>query len=167
MPEPSHRLPTHALLRTAYNVLAARIFATVIADNDFADLRPAHGNVMEQLDLEDGLRLTDMAARAGITVQSMGELIDDLQLKGYLDRRPDPRDRRVKRIHLTEKGRKNVQVARRATAGVEDHLAALLGQRRHDLLRRAVEDIVAAEADDDDAGGPRGPAAAKPRTASR
>jgi DNA-binding MarR family transcriptional regulator len=39
---------------------------------------------MEQLELEDGLRLTDLAARAGITAQSMGELVDDLEVKGYV-----------------------------------------------------------------------------------
>ncbi len=35
--------------------------------------------------------------------QSMGELVDDLETKGYVERRPDPADRRAKRIHLTER----------------------------------------------------------------
>lgn len=146
MNEPSHSFPSHALLRTAYNALTGRIFAAVVTSNDFDDLRPSHGNAMEQLDLEDGLRLTDMAARAGITVQSMGELVDDLEAKGYLERRPDPHDRRAKRIHLTARGRKNVAVAKRATADVENHLAELLGRRRYHLLRRALEDVIDADA---------------------
>jgi len=147
MIEPSSQsLPSHALLRSAYNALTRRIFAAVVTGNDFNDLRPSHGNAMEQLDLEDGLRLTDMAARAGITVQSMGELVDDLEAKGYLERRPDAHDRRAKRIHLTERGQKNVAVAKRATADIEDHLAELLGQRRYHQLRRALEDVIAADA---------------------
>ena len=150
MPDSSHDLPTHALLRAAYNASAAKIFAAVVAGNGFDALRPSHGNAMEQLDLEDGLRLTDMAARAGITVQSMGELVDDLQAKGYLERRPDPRDRRAKRIHLTDRGRRNVDVAKRATADVEEHLNEVLGQRRYHLLRRALEDVIAADARDRD-----------------
>ena len=146
----SPHLPSNALLRTAYNAVAARIFAGVKAGNDFDDLRPAHGNAMEQLELEDGLRLTEMAARAGIAVQSMAELVDDLEANGYLERRPDPDDRRAKRIHLTERGRENARVAKRATADVEDHLAEVLGQRRYQLLRRALKDIIEAEARDDD-----------------
>ncbi len=142
-------LPSSALLRTAYNALAARIFASVVSGTDFDDLRPSHGNAMEQLEIEDGLRLTDLAARAGITVQSMGELIDDLEVKGYVERRPDPDDRRAKRIYLTDRGRKNAHVAKRATADVEDYLAELLGEQRYHLLRRTLEDIVAAEAGDD------------------
>ncbi len=145
MIDPASRLPTNALLRTAYNAVSARIFTGVKVGNDFDDLRPAHGNAMEQLELEDGLRLTEMAARAGITVQSMGELVDDLEAKGYLERRPDPHDRRAKRIHLTRRGRKNARIAKRATADVEDHLAELLGQRHYQLLRDTLEKVIAAD----------------------
>ena len=145
----SSPLPTNALLRTAYNAVSARIFAGVKAGTDFDDLRPAHGNAMEQLELEDGLRLTEMATRAGITVQSMGELVDDLESKGYLERRPDPTDRRAKRIHLTKRGRKNARIAKQATAALEDHLAELLGQQHYQQLRRSLQQIIAADARDD------------------
>ncbi len=149
MTDSTQGLPSSALLRTAYNALAARIFASVVASAEFDDLRPSHGNAMEQLELEDRLRLTDLAARAGITVQSMGELVDDLQVKGYVERRPDPNDRRAKRIYLTDRGRKNARVAKRATAEVEDRLAELLGEQRYELLRSTLEEIIAAEAHDD------------------
>ncbi|MDQ4099639.1 MAG: MarR family transcriptional regulator, partial [Chloroflexota bacterium] len=72
MTPPPDSLPTSALLRTTYNTLAARIYAGVVGGTAVDDLRPAHGNAMEQLEMEDGLRLTDLAARAGMTAQSMG-----------------------------------------------------------------------------------------------
>ena len=150
MTDPPQHLPSNALLRTAYNAVSARIFASVVSGTDFGDLRPSHGNVMEQLELEDGLRLTDLASRAGITAQSMGELVDDLEVKGYVERRPDPGDRRAKRIYLTDRGRKNARVAKRATADVEDHLVELLGRQRYQLLRRTLEEIIAADAAGDD-----------------
>jgi DNA-binding MarR family transcriptional regulator len=146
MSDPSQRLPTSALLRTAYNLLAARIFNAVVTGTEFNDLRPAHGNAMEQLELEDGLRLTDLATRAGITAQSMGELVDDLEKKGYLERRPDPDDRRAKRIYLTNRGQRNARTAKAATAEVEAYLRDLLGQERYDLLRQTLEAILAADA---------------------
>ena len=138
-------LPSTGLLRTAYNVLAARILASVVSGTEFDDLRPSHRNAMEQLEIEDGLRLTDLAIRAGITAQSMGELVDDLESKRYVERRPDPADRRAKRIHLTERGRENARMAKHATAEVEDHRLRILGQQRYQLLRSALEDIIAAE----------------------
>ena len=129
--------------------MAARIYAAVVAGTAVDDLRPAHGNAMEQLELEDGLRLTDLATRAGMTAQSMGELVDDLEGKGYLERRPDPDDRRAKRIYLTGRGRENARVAKQTIAEVEAALAELLGERRYDELRRALEAIIAAGASDD------------------
>ena len=142
-------LPSSALLRLAYNTLAARIYAAAVAGTAFGDLRPSHGNAMEQLELEDGLRLTDLAARAGMTAQSMGELVDDLEGKGYLERRPDPDDRRAKRIYLTDRGRENARIAKQATAEVEAALVALLGEERHRNLRRTLKDIIASGADAD------------------
>ena len=149
MTDPPHDPPSSALLRTAYNALAARIFASVVSGTNFDDLRPSHGNAMEQLEIEDGLRLSDLAIRAGITPQSMGELVDDLEVKGYVERRPDPDDRRAKRIYLTDRGLKNARVAKRATADVENYLAELLGEQHYDLLRGILKDIIAAEAGDD------------------
>lgn len=145
-----HDLPSSALLRTAYNILAARIFTSVVSQTDFNDLRPSHGNAMEQLELEDGLRLTDLAGRAGITAQSMGELVDDLETKGYLERRPDPDDRRAKRIYLTDRGRKNARAAKRATTDVEHDLAELLGEQRYTDLRHTLEDIISGFRSDDE-----------------
>lgn len=142
-------LPTSALLRTAYNTLAARIYAAVVAGTAVDDLRPAHGNAMEQLEMEAGLRLTDLAARAGMTAQSMGELVDDLEGKGYVERRPDPDDRRAKRIYLTQRGRENARVAKQTIAEVEASLEGILGERRYGELRRTLEAIIAAGASDD------------------
>src|SRR5579859_3907403 len=62
----------------------------------FAGLTPAHSAVFENLD-PGGTRLTELAARARITHQSMSELISVLQQRGYLERRPDPGDRRARR----------------------------------------------------------------------
>lgn len=142
-------LPTSALLRISYNTLAARIYAAVVAGTAVDDLRPAHGNVMEHLELEDGLRLTDLAARAGITAQSMGDLVDDLEGKRYLERRPHPDDRRAKRIYLTPRGRENAWVAKQATAEVEAALTDLLGEQRYHDLRGTLEDIIASRGSDD------------------
>lgn len=136
-------IATPGLLRLAYNSLSARLFAT-IARSGFEDLRPAHGNVMEHLSYEDGLRLTDLAGRAGMTAQSMGELVDDLVSKGYVERRPDRADRRAKRIHLTARGSETVGAAGRAMREVERDLTELLGEPGYRQLRQTLETVLAA-----------------------
>jgi DNA-binding MarR family transcriptional regulator len=141
MTEPSRDLPTPILLRLVYFLLSERIFQGIV-DSGFTDLRPGHGNAMESLSLEDGLRLTDLAKRAGMTAQSMGELVDDLERKGYLERREDPADRRAKRLYLTPKGQASAEAGRVATQAVEVTLRSLLGALPYDQLRESLSRIL-------------------------
>lgn len=130
-----------ALLRTAHNLLSIGVFQGV-SEAGFGDLRPAHGNAMESLALEGELRLTTLAERAGMAPQSMGELVDDLATLGYVERGPDPGDRRAKLIRLTERGRASATASRQATSAVEARLADLLGERRYRSLRRILVTMV-------------------------
>jgi DNA-binding MarR family transcriptional regulator len=132
-PRPDPSTPT--LLRTAYNVLSAAIYRAV-SEAGATDMRPAHGNAMEMLAIQDGLRLTDIAARAGMAPQSMGEIVDDLVAKGYLSRREDPADRRAKRIYLTQKGRDTAQASRIALLEIERRISETLGTDTYQELRR-------------------------------
>jgi DNA-binding MarR family transcriptional regulator len=137
-PDPDPSTPT--LLRTAYNVLSAAIYRAV-SDAGATDMRPAHGNAMEMLSIQDGLRLTDIAARAGMAPQSMGEIVDDLVAKGYLSRREDPSDRRAKRIYLTQKGRETAQASRIALMEVERRITETLGADKYQEMRRSLAAI--------------------------
>jgi DNA-binding MarR family transcriptional regulator len=133
VPDPDPSTPT--LLRTAYNVLSAAIYRAV-AQTGGTDMRPAHGNAMEMLAIQDGLRLTDIAARAGMAPQSMGELVDDLVAKGYLERHEDPADRRAKRIYLTGKGRAAAAASKVAMREVEQRISETLGTSQYQQMRR-------------------------------
>ena len=135
MPEPGPGQPTTTLLRTAYIAMSAAIYRAV-AQAAGTGLRPAHGNALEMLGIQDGVRLTDIAAQAGMTTQSMGELVDDLVSKGYLRRQEDPADRRAKRIYLTDKGRRTADAGEVATTQAEEQILAALGPRQYQQLRR-------------------------------
>lgn len=132
--------PTPRLLSLAYNRSASAIYRR-LRENGIADTRPSHGNVMEHLAFEDGLRLNDLATRAGITPQSMGQFVDELEDLGYVERRPDPDDRRAKRIHLTRKGKRSNKVEWKVVGEVEAALEALLGKKRLAELRESLARI--------------------------
>jgi DNA-binding MarR family transcriptional regulator len=76
------------------------------------------------------------ARRAGMAPQSMGELVDDLAAKGYLERRDDPADRRAKRIFLTGKGHATAEASKVATRQIEEEISQLLGARQYAQMRR-------------------------------
>jgi len=135
VPQPDPGPATTTLLRSAYNAVSAAIYRAV-EQAAGAGLRPAHGNALEMLALQDGLRLTDIAAQAGMTTQSMGEIVDDLVAKGYLRRQEDPADRRAKRIYLTGQGRHTADAGEAATRQAEQLIQAALGPRQYQQLRR-------------------------------
>src|SRR3954465_7333719 len=94
---------TIAMLGQAYSLLGFRIVDGVIGSG--FPQKPKHSAVFAQLG-PDGARLTDLAKRAAITPQAMGELVDELEQLGYVRREPDPADRRAKLVRLTRLGEK-------------------------------------------------------------
>jgi DNA-binding MarR family transcriptional regulator len=73
-------------------------------------LRAAHTQIFENLD-PAGTRLTTLAERAQISHQAMGSLVDELVRHGYLERVPDPADRRARLIRPTTPGRAELSAA--------------------------------------------------------
>ncbi|MEU6792708.1 MarR family winged helix-turn-helix transcriptional regulator [Nonomuraea wenchangensis] len=82
--------------------LQRELFAK-LGEQGHPGLRPRHGAVLAYLDVE-GSRATELAAQSGQHKQVIGTLVDELVELGYVERRPDPADRRAKLIVPTEKG---------------------------------------------------------------
>src|SRR5262245_29384709 len=129
---------TNYLLRVAYEHLSRRIFEGV-KDSGHA-VRAAHAAVFTNIDRE-GSRLTQLAERAVMTPQAMGELVADLVARGYATRIPDPTDGRAKLIMLTELGYEAVQAAYDTIIRIEAELEAALGPRGVVALHRALAKI--------------------------
>jgi DNA-binding MarR family transcriptional regulator len=127
------------LLRDPFQEVVRRVSAG-LADAGFDDLRPAHTAVFQHIEA-GGSRLTDLAERAQITKQSMGYLIDYLEQRGYLERRPDPSDRRAALISLTDRGWDQVRAALRIIATIEEEWTSGLGKPRMQQLRGLLGDL--------------------------
>lgn len=126
-----------ALLRRPLRALALRVAADLAAAG-FADLRPSHLVVFQGLDAA-GSRLTDLAAYANMTKQSMGALVDDLERMGYVERLADAVDGRVKRVQRTERGWAVERVARASVGSFEDEWSAKVGAERMHQFRAVLE----------------------------
>jgi DNA-binding MarR family transcriptional regulator len=103
-------------------------------------LHPAHAAVFINID-RAGSRLTQLAAAADVTPQSMLELVDELDRLGYLKRVPDPTDRRAKLITLTDAGYDALQAAFDAIITIEVRLEELLGRTALVRLRKTLRTI--------------------------
>jgi DNA-binding MarR family transcriptional regulator len=104
-----------------------RVRATLRA-RGHVGLQPSHQVVFASLE-SAGARLTDLAARAGMTKQAMGQLVDDLESLGYVERTPDPADGRAKIVRLTSEGRAFLDDAADVISAIWNDYAGLLGER--------------------------------------
>ncbi|TXS48859.1 MarR family winged helix-turn-helix transcriptional regulator [Streptomyces sp. t39] len=99
-----------------------------------ADIRitPAQSRLLRTLaHYEAPPRMADLAARLEVVPRAVTSLVDGLEAVGCVRRAPDPANRRVTRIELTETGRaalRTLRDARRAAA--EDVLAPLTDEQR-------------------------------------
>ncbi|MBL1077866.1 MarR family transcriptional regulator [Nocardia sp. 2] len=109
-------------------------------------LRPAHYAVFRHLD-PVGSRVTALAESAGMTQQSMGELITHLEARGYVERRVDPSDKRARLVVPTAAGRAGLGVAATGIADIEKRLRSALGRDGLAELRALLARAHAALAD--------------------
>src|SRR5215207_7546490 len=89
----------------------------------------AHIHITRHLALH-GSRLTELAQRAGMSKQAMGDLVDQCEAWGLVQREPDPRDTRARLVRFTATGLAWVQAFREAVRQAEDEFRQAVG---HDV----------------------------------
>lgn len=92
----------------------------------FEDIAPRHGVVLAYL-RPDGIRATELARLSGQLKQVVGVIIDDLESLGYVQRRPDPKDRRAKLVLPTARGRRQMTAADEIMTDIMNRHAGNLG----------------------------------------
>jgi DNA-binding MarR family transcriptional regulator len=111
-----------------------------LRERGYQDVRLAHSALFAHIDPE-GTRSSELAERAGMTKQGMGQLVADLEKKGYIERVEDPADGRAKLVRLTKKGRRHVRDAGEIIGEIEEAYAQRLGNGRLETLRAILEDL--------------------------
>src|SRR5687768_10652898 len=111
------RLPLPALLNAVKEAAIAELHRR-LRDEGHPEIRPGHGCVFRFVDT-DGTRLTELAERAQMSKQAVGEVVSDLERMGYVERVPDPADGRAKIIRLTEHGWDGQRAATRIFDDIE------------------------------------------------
>jgi DNA-binding MarR family transcriptional regulator len=121
------------LLRLLYQHYSQDIEAA-LRDAGFGDIRPAHANVFPFVPPE-GITVSGLAELARMRKQSMAEAVEQLERMGYVERRPNPQDRRSRLVFLTTRGEAVRPVTHAAAARVEERWADLTGPEELEEVR--------------------------------
>ncbi|MFC9896666.1 MarR family winged helix-turn-helix transcriptional regulator [Nocardia sp. NPDC127579] len=115
-----------------------------LAQQGFGDAGPSYGYVFRSLDRR-AMNISELADRLSITKQGAAQLVDEMENRGYVQRRPDPGDRRAKLLYLSEKGAAALAAARRFHRAAERDLVKAHGPDAVRTLRALLETIATPE----------------------
>lgn len=124
------------LLNNAVRRFEARVLELMSASGH-VETRIAHVSLTRNLDVE-GTRLTELARRASMSKQAMGELVDQCAELGLVDRAADPDDRRARIIKFTPDGLTWLDAFRDAVDVAEQEMRADLGKATMEAILRGL-----------------------------
>ena len=126
-----------AMMRVVWQWVRDQMYAGVVAAG-YDDLNAAHVGLWRYPGL-DGLRPSQLADRAGITKQSVNDLLGHLEGHGYLVRVTDSGDGRARVIRLTSKGRRLERTIYAEAGAAQRQIAEILGPRRFAQMHSSLE----------------------------
>ena len=124
------------LLNNAVRRFEARVLELMSA-RGHDETRIAHVSLTRNLDV-DGTRLTELARRASMSKQAMGELVDQCANLGLVDRVADPSDRRARIVMFTPAGRALLDAFRDAVDVAEQEMRSELGKATMDAILKGL-----------------------------
>ena len=111
----------------------------------FSDITLFHTVLISNLDTA-GDQITAIAEKAGITKQAMGQLVNELESKGYVKKTKNPEDKRAYLIQFTEHGKDALRAAYEVKIIIEDEYKALLGIENVHHLRELLQALISRSA---------------------
>lgn len=112
-----------------------------IAERGHHGLRRSHETLLVPLPLA-GSRLVDIARASNVSKNAIGQLADELEAMGYVERVPDAADRRAKNLRYTARGLRMVAAGVAAGEALDGEVSALLGERKSAQLKKLVGELV-------------------------
>ena len=120
--------------------LLFREVSDTFAAEDWDGLRQSHFRVISSVPPE-GISVTELAERVGMTKQGCGQFVSTLVASGHLKVHQDRTDRRVRRVRRTPKGSRTIASVTDRILAIEDDWASRVGERRYRTFRRVLEDL--------------------------
>lgn len=127
--------------------------ARPVAQTQLAGLRSSQLRLLSLVPA-DGMRVTDLAARVGMTKQALGEFASVLEAQGLLESTGDPADRRVRRLRPTARGREVAALSDRAIRVLEAGWRERIGAERWDAMKETLLEVHRTASAESDHGSP-------------
>lgn len=119
------------LLQRAHNQLRSNLIQALRGTG----LHPGHVAILGFLEQEENLSQRELGIKTGIEKSSMVIFLDQLESKGWLQRKADPNDRRAYAVALTKEGRIRLSTLGPKLRGVQAEFLKGLSFQEQNRLR--------------------------------
>jgi DNA-binding MarR family transcriptional regulator len=134
------RMPIARLLAMAFRQQMEQLHLR-LEERGWTDVRRPYGFVL--LAARDGeLTATDVTELLGMTKQAASQLFEAMESARLVERRPDPRDARVKRVAITEEGRRLLATVEEIYDELEQEWAEHIGADRVEAVRSDLHQVL-------------------------
>ena len=151
-----HEAAMPALLRHARTAYRSAVRDAL--DEAGCEDMPPNGSYVVGAIARTGSPLGDVIRELGMSKQAAGQLVDVLVARGYLERAPDPGDRRRLTVSLTERGQLAAETVATAVRSVDAQLDGCVGAERVGTARAVLAALIGLShpGDDEEPGHPPG-----------
>lgn len=134
------RQPLSRLVLQAYRIFAIRS-VNMLRERGYEQINLAHTSLLANLDSE-GTWITTLADRAGMTKQSMRQLVIELEAKGYVTKTIDPKDKRATLILFTSTGVQLMQDVQEIKQQMQNECLDLLGADYLQIIEEGLDKLI-------------------------
>ena len=117
------------------------------------EIKPPHLDIMINLYRREGISQQELARKLLVGRSNMSMLLPQLEKRGLIERRPDARDKRVLRLHLTDEGKAVTEQAMKIQTALIDTVMATSSEERclmvADQMEKIIEVLLAQDRDEE------------------
>ena len=120
--------------------------AQILADKAYSTSQDArmpsgHFTVLTLIDLNPGINQSSLARSMYLDRSTMVPILDQLESKGWMERRKKPGDRRAYALYLTRQGKRILKETGDRVSGLEASLANQMGAQKRDKLLELIREL--------------------------
>jgi MarR family transcriptional regulator for hemolysin len=106
------------------------------------DMTSAQLQIVGRLTYNEGISQAQLAGLLDMEPITVSRHVDRMEAAGLVERTPDPQDRRVRLLNLTDKGRALLPKMKKLALGIMDEAQEGLSEREREILLNCLERVV-------------------------
>lgn len=123
------------------NFLSGRIFNKLIKEHNNLDINHSQGKILYVVSIHTELSITDLGKELGVSNSTLTSMLDRLESRGYILKKPSKKNKRITLISNTKKADKIIELFNNVITKMNDKFYDNFEEEEIKLFERYLEKI--------------------------